>query len=645
MCGIAGFFLFQNKQQKPDQWPKRLETASNLMQSRGPDDQGTLITPDAGVAHRRLAIIDLAGGKQPFSVPECGLTLVYNGEIYNYRDIKKDLQAKGHIFHTKSDTEVLLHAYMEWDRKCLQYLSGMFAFAILDTRKHTLFLARDRLGVKPLFWTANNNHLCFASAIPALQALSPDSSCLSPEAISHYLSTIRINLGSQTILKDIHLLEPGTWMLLDAYGKKTGGTYWEPTVVPAREKDQGYKQQMIPQLQEHLDHAIAERLMSDVPLGGFLSGGLDSSIIASQATRMTQNHYHAYSVGYPESGFNEFAHVSEAASAFGMHCQQITLNQADYPAQWKTLIQSKGLPLTTPNEIPIQSLAQALRKDYTVALSGEGADEVFGGYTLAYFSAYDYQRAASMRQATSNHSHAATRQALMRAYGRADIPSLAWQHLQLNHWLSPAEKQAWLHPDIVDSLKQDEALQTYYHALYDRHPNASILDRIMLAHLRVNLEGLLLRVDSSTMAASVEARVPFTDHKLVDYALQLPDEAKLQWRTPQAREQGKALNVFEIVQNDLIQSKCILRDAYRQSIPHAILQRPKMSFPVPVFQWMTNELADVVRDWVANSPLRHSLLNPDTVDAFLNKKQSWHPVKLWPIVNLCLWDTNRPQTT
>lgn len=633
MCGIAGFC--SPSPPPPIEWRPRLQRALDSMALRGPDDDGLFFAPRLGLAHRRLAIIDLQGGRQPLEDPLTGAVIVFNGEIYNHAALRDELRTAGRTFRTRSDTEVLLQAYLEWGELCLDRLLGMFAFAVYTPRDGALFLARDRLGVKPLFWGEQQNTFCFASTARTLLSLLPQRPALNAVALSHYLSTIRVNLGDATLLHDVHLLEPGHWMRISASGERQTVRYWAPATLAPADKLPLAMDTAAGTLRGLMDDAVRLRLISDVPLGGFLSGGLDSTILSSIATRLTDHHFHAYSVGYPQTGYHEFPFVEEAARTYGMHCRQIELAPRDYPGLWKFLIQQNGLPLSTPNEVPIYMLSKSLRQDYTVALSGEGADEVFGGYTIAHFAGFDFARAS--RSPVPPEAFTDTDRAILRGYGQPHLPDLATQHLLLNAWFTPADKKAWMNPDLLHLLDGDAALHAYYTGLYERHPHCSLLDRILLAHLRVNLEGLLLRVDSSSMAASVEVRVPFTDHRLVDFAFSLPDDFRLGWRDPQAQAHGASLNVLEIVQRDLLESKRILRRAYAGSVPPSILNRPKMSFPVPVFDWMKDWMNPMVKEIVAASPLRKALFNSSAIDAWLDGLRPLHPLQLWPIANLCLW--------
>ena len=635
MCGIAGYV--SPAPLPPIEWRPRLQKALDSMALRGPDDDGLFFSPRLGLAHRRLAIIDLKGGRQPFEDPATGATVVFNGEIYNYRDLRPELQAAGRVFRTQSDTEVLLHAYLEWGEKCLDRFVGMFAFAIHTPRDGALFLARDRLGIKPLFWGEQQNALCFASTVRALLHLLPNKPALSAVGLSHYLSTIRVNMGGATLLHGVNLLEPGHWMRVAASGEKTSARYWSPAALSPGDKPQRSMDEAASQLRNLMEDSVRLRLVSDVPLGGFLSGGLDSTIISSIASRLANHRFHAYNVGYPQSGYNEFPYVKEAADAYGMNCRQIELDPQDYPDLWKFLILQNGLPLSTPNEVPIYVLSKSLRRDYTVALSGEGADEVFGGYTISHFSGFDFERAS--RSPVPPETMSDADRAILRGYGQSHLPDLASQHLLLNSWMTAAEKRSWLNPDVLRILDDDSALRSHYADLYALHPQCSPMDRILHAHLRTNLEGLLLRVDTSSMAASVEVRVPFTDHRLVDFAFSLSDDQRLAWRDPAAQAAGQSLNVLEIVQRDLIDSKLALRRAYAADVPPSILNRPKMSFPVPVFDWLKDWMKPMAREIVAASPLRHGLFNAQVVDAWLDGRRPLHPLKLWPILNLCLWQS------
>ena len=390
MCGIAGFFNWKPEAPVPS---GALRRAARSMALRGPDAEGFYEQNGVGFAHRRLTVIDLSGGWQPMMDRASGVCLTYNGEIYNYKALRAELTAQGQVFDTESDTEVLLRAYLRWGRACLDKLVGIFAFGLYDPQEEQLFLARDRMGAKPLYYSQTNAGIAFASSVAALRSFDGVGSETDSDALLHYFSSIRTTMGSRTLLRDVQTLEPGMALVAARYKSSIECfRYWEFPVVPMAGKESPPPlEEAVEQVAELVRNSISEQLVSDVPLGGFLSGGIDSSVIASVASKQTK--FGAYNVGYGEHGCNEWPFVRMAAQHAGIECQEIHLDSSGFIETWKFLMQEKGLPLSTPNEVPIHHLAKALRQDYTVALSGEGADEVFGGYVAPYFSAYDYDRA------------------------------------------------------------------------------------------------------------------------------------------------------------------------------------------------------------------------------------------------------------
>jgi asparagine synthase (glutamine-hydrolysing) len=628
MCGIAGVFnLSTNEPICRDD----LRRAVSRLEHRGPDDRGFFHSDQASFGHRRLAVIDVAGGHQPFTVPETGCVLVYNGEIYNHRELRRELAACGYSFKTHCDTETLFNACLEWGPQCLSRLHGMFAFAFYDPREQTLFAARDRLGIKPLFYSICRGRLLLASAMNAMLCLYPETPKIDRPALNHYLATIRTTLGPRTLVSGINALQPGEYLLArQGQSAPTVRTYWQLPLVAPQDKLTTSFDDAAATVHDMIHGAVEERLLSDVPLGGFLSGGLDSTIIAALAARLTDGGYNAYSVGYDQPGYNEWQYINQATKAYGMWCRQIHLDPEHYAADWAFLIAQKGLPLSTPNEVPIYHLARALKHDFTVALSGEGADEVFGGYTLPYFSAFDFDRAPRKQPGTETPLTAALRQ----LYGQSWLPDHVTHHFLLNSWLNTLQRQVLLTPDAAC----DDPMYAYYQNLYDQATPCTTLDKHLRVHARVNLEGLLFRVDSSTMAASVEARVPFTDHRIVEYLFSLPDRFKIDWISHQAREQGRHLNARDIDQKGLIESKRLLRKAFATEVPSSILQRRKMSFPVPMNIWQPTSHKDSLREQLMQSPLCDTVFRSSALRQLFSDPDPNHAAFcLWPILNLCTW--------
>ena len=635
MCGIVGTFNLDSDMAAPTD---DVRAAMDVMKLRGPDDHGLFAGPGVALGHRRLAIIDLHAGKQPLIDRASGAVIVFNGEIYNCRELRETLSRAGRIFRTMSDTEVLLQAYLEWGVAALDKLSGMYAFAIYEPQKQQLFLARDRVGVKPLFYAVRGGRFFFASSMAALLCFHDVEAKMDLAAVSHYLTTVRTTLGARTLIENVNALQPAEYITA-----RHGSTnvqpvrYWDfPVIAPGDKNDPGLDVAAGRTL-ELMTQSVREQLISDVPLGGFLSGGLDSSVIASLANGLSGNNFNAYSVGYDMEGYHEWPFVRAATAFHGMKCQEVHLDASGYAATWKFLVGQKGLPVSTPNEIPIYHLARALRSDYTVALSGEGADEVFGGYVVPYFSSFDYDRALHADPgASATLSH--VDKVIQRLYRRPYLSCHADQFFALNSWVSFRQKQALLAGDCLRQLDGDDAMCSHYEDLFTKFAACSTFDKHMHVHARVNLEGLLFRVDSSTMAASVEGRVPYTDHRLVDYIFRLPDTYKINWASPEAEAMGRNRNIKEIDRDNLVESKILLRRAFASSVPPEILRRPKMSFPVPVREWFGNELNSFVHEVLESSYLVGTVFNPGIVKRLLETSSLPDSGSmLWPVVNLCFW--------
>ncbi|MFH0879303.1 MAG: asparagine synthase-related protein, partial [Lentisphaerota bacterium] len=512
------------------------------------------------------------------------------------------------------------------------------AFAIHDPRCRRLFMARDRVGVKPLFYSLNKGCLSFASSFPALLCFSSVPRELDVEACSHYLTTIRTTLGRRTLLKGIYSLMPGEYLLVSRGQTECElRRYWDFPVVAASEKSEAPLAEAAAQGRALLESSVKEQLISDVPLGGFLSGGIDSSILSTLAQRFTAGHYNAYSVGYDLEGYNEWPFVRIAATRYGMWCKELHLVPEQYPGDWSFLVEEKGLPLSTPNEVPIYHLAKALKQDFTVALSGEGADEIFGGYVLPYASAWDYDRSQHAPLPPDAILSPVDR-AIRRLYRRPFLLDHVDQHLLLNSWIPLDQKRNLMTSEAWASLRDDETVTAHYRDLFSRFAACTTFDQHLHVHARVNLEGLLFRVDSSTMAASVEARVPYTDHRLVEWAFHQPDALKMNWRTPGAAAEAETLNAAEMDRKNLIESKILLRRAFAGEVDESIMQRKKMSFPVPVREWFGGFLLQTARDTLGASPLVGTLFDPANIQHLLDTAaMPASGMALWPVVNLCLW--------
>ncbi len=626
MCGIAG--IFASSVDNNDL--RAIQLATRAMAARGPDGEGIWEDHSVVLGHRRLAILDPAHGRQPWVDPDTGIVVVYNGELYNYPELRKSLEQRGYCLRTHCDTEAVAKSYIAWGEGCLQRWTGMFALAVYDPRKSSLWLARDRLGIKPLFHTFSQGRFAFASSMKALLEMPGTPRRISPAALAHYLATVRVNLGEQTLLHDVHLLEPGGSLMISKPGAPPRRRrWWRPPILPENAKQPASFDETASDIGNLVRQVAQEHQLSDAPVGGFLSGGLDSSILA--ATALAGNGHRdrpAYSTGYLRENYGEWPYVRQVAQHFHLNLTEVPLHETDFLEDWQTLIDANGLPLSTPNEVPIHRLATAFGQRFKVALTGEGADEVFGGYAGPTFCAFDFDRAQGS-------SGGIDPRALLRHYGRSSFASRC-EHFRLaNSWINTPARKLIL-GDAIHTREAEAAVDAFYDGLFAETSACCTLEAYLHTHLRVNLEGLLLRLDSSTMNASVEGRVPFCDHRIVERLFEAPAQYKMSLRQGFDSAEARSLNSFELARADAVETKRLLRRAFVADLPQEVLQRPKQSFPVPFIEWFQGPLRPFWETCLADSSFlekitpsssRQKLAEADTVNALI----------AWPLTNLALW--------
>ncbi len=504
----------------------------------------------------------------------------------------------------------------------------MFAFAIFDPRKNGIWLARDRVGVKPLYYHFSKQ-LRFASSMSGLFAFPEIDRMVDDVALIHYLRTIRTTLGKRTLIKDVFTLEPGQqlwWQRNEPI--PTISTYWDLPQTPESEKASCDFAFAVDKTRELVDAAVSSQLISDVPLGGFLSGGLDSSVVTAAAIKGGSNDYGTFSVGYEKQGFNEWSYVREAASYYRVSNHEIQLSPDSYVEDWEWLVAEKGLPLSTPNEIPILHLARAFSSRFKAALTGEGADEVFGGYVGPTFCATDYDRSVASVSSVDD-------EAIYRWYGKRSFESRQQHFFEVNSWLREKRISELMAKDLGPSEAQEE-VNAYYRDQFSNLEGYSTFDTYLRIHFKVNLEGLLNRLDSSTMAASVEGRVPFTDHRLVEFLFSLPDSFKMDLIASESWGSLHSKNSFEINSDGLIESKRLLRTAYKDRVSESIRLREKMSFPVPFADWFSSILLEPFRQRITESSGVRDILDSGILLSLLEAPNP-DPMVAWPLMNLAIW--------
>ena len=637
MCGITGIYGFDERCEIPK---SLIQKMANTMVHRGPDDFGYYLNENVALGHRRLSIIDLKTGKQPMSDKNGDIWIVFNGEIYNFRELRKDLERKGYTFKTQSDTEVIIYCYEEYGLNCLKRFNGMFAFAIYDKIKKRLFLARDRLGIKPLYYTVTNKEIVFASEIKAILKHPNVKKKVNLYGISSYLS-YRYVLGKETLFEGIYTLQPGHFLVYEN-GNIDEEQYWELPVISQKE-DKG-DEYYVKKLRELLTRSVKRRMISDVPLGAYLSGGLDSSIIVALMSEISNEPVKTFSVGFKEEGFNEFEYANIMAERYGTDHREILLNAEKYIELMPKLIKCKDAPLSVANEVPLYEMSKELKKDITVVLSGEGADELFGGYGRIFRSPFDYERLKLIEE-NPDLLDETVKSILMNSlrdkYGDLDFKNELIHFLSTYNWMTLEEKEEIFTDEVNSIIGNDEHVLSVFKEYFDKIEDLNHYDKYLWMFEKLHLVGLLMRVDMTTMAASVEARVPFVDHELVEFAFSLPFKYKIRWKSLLHQAMATVYNSDKISEN-FDTTKYLLREAFKDKVPEDILYRKKMGFPVPVHQWFGGKFNDYAKQTLLDEKVKkRGIFNTKKIEEWLansdNFKSHQFGLKIWMLINLELW--------
>ncbi len=618
MCGIAGIVTTG----PPAELSAVLRKMTDTIAHRGPDDEGFFETKSAcgqyaiGLGHRRLSIIDLNAGHQPLGNEDGSVQVVFNGEIYNFRELRDELTARGHRFATASDTETIVHAYEEYAEKCVDHFRGMFAFAIWDVNRDLLFLARDRYGKKPLFILQQDDGLLFASEIKALISTGPVEINVNSNAICNYLA-YRYVPGPDTLIRGIEKFPSASYAVWKKGHFSITRYYTPPDLHP-------YKKTSLPkdpvdEFLIHLNDAVACRMVSDVPFGAFLSGGIDSSAIVALMARHSDLPVKTFSVGFLETEYSELRYARTIAEQFKTEHHELVVSQDDLMDKLPALVRLRDAPVTEPSDIPIYLLSKEARKTVKMVLTGEGSDEILGGYPKHIFEAYVrfYQLVPSalrrnlieplinklpygfrrVKTAISTMGLEDYDERMVRWFG-----ALSTQELELLTTIRPSRERS-----IPDWKK---------YPFESRSALRSILSFDQTSWLPDNL---LERGDRMTMAASLEARMPFLDHKLAEYVSSLPDHYRIRGQT----------------------TKWLLREAMNRLLPKAILERPKVGFRVPVNEWFRGPMKDYLYDHLTgSSSMTRDYYHPIELQKILKEHVSGdqnHEKLLWCLLNLEIW--------
>ncbi|MGE5647750.1 MAG: asparagine synthase (glutamine-hydrolyzing) [Acidobacteriota bacterium] len=620
MCGIAGFVAGRSEP------PERaiLDRMTAVIGHRGPDDSGVYLDAHAALGHRRLSIIDVAAGRQPMSNEDGTLQIVFNGEIFNHAELRPEFERAGHRYATRCDTETILHAYEQYGPACVERLRGMFAFAIWDAPRQTLFCARDRLGIKPLYYHWNGRLFAFASEIKALLEHPEIAASFDDALLPEYLA-FGYTSGDQTLFSGIRKLMPGHTLTLEKTGPRLEiRQYWDvPAPEPAVRRDE---ESWIRECRERLEETVRMRLMSDVPLGMFLSGGVDSSAIAALIRRMTAGPVETFSVGYQEAPYSELGYARQVARAIGTDHHEVVVGMADFFNALPKLIWHEDEPITWPSSVSLYFVSKLAGERVKVVLTGEGADELFGGYARYRFyllnrrwaGAYELLPGAARRWirdrvAATRLLSAGPRRKIQHTFvGRGtDVESL---YVDNFHSAFSAAEQARLFPQLAGAPPYANYL--HYWNTGRAYPP---LERMLYADQKTYLVELLMKQDQMSMACSIESRVPFLDHPFVEFASRVP---------PRMKVRGGV-------------GKYILKRAVEDLLPRDIVYRKKMGFPTPLRQWLREPAAQPL---LAALRDRDGLLAPYVdrpgLEALLARQADGSEDatdRIWRLLNLQLW--------
>lgn len=606
MCGIAGIIYSDPGQSCPEEILIKMRDS---IVHRGPDDCGIYIKDNIGFSHRRLSIIDLSTGHQPMFDVDAQFCIVFNGEIYNYRELRKELQKDGYKFQTHSDTEVILNLYKKYGNECAKYLNGIFAFAILDIYTKDVFLARDHLGIKPLYYYCDEKVFIFASEIKAIIASGHYRARYNPDKISEYL-VFRHVAGNETLFDGIRTLPPGCSMLL-SHGQHSLHRYWSNTSTSLCDLNYHDAENELSKL---IDDAIHMQMVSDVPLGTFCSGGIDSSLVTAIAALHSTNRINTFSIGFDEAAYDESKYARLVSDKYNTIHHDLRIDNSEFSNKLTKAIWHNDEPLNFANSVHIYALSELAKKNVTVVLTGEGADEIFLGYPryiipkavdkLSRLPKSIFSLIKLVNKFTKDHRA----QRVLELYNSGTETALLYNNGtyidtindKLNTTLPPNFKEKYT---LLSQISPDTPIST----------RAALLDQ------STYLLSILNRQDKMSMAASIESRVPFLDYRIVEFANNLPERYKLKGLT----------------------TKNILKKIAVKYLPKEVVYRRKSGFGVPLSQWM--------RDEQGLGAMLDRILDNKLICEYVGKKDLCNIIEtqrngsadnsevLWPLLNLAVW--------
>ena len=619
MCGIAGF-VESSRPSSPfraDESRALVHRMCDVIRHRGPDDEGVWLADGVALGMRRLSIIDLSTGHQPIHNEDQTVWIVFNGEIYNFRELRLELEGAGHRFYTSTDTEVIVHAYEQWGKAAIARLRGMFGLAIWDTRSRTLLVARDRIGIKPIYYATTNGRLYFGSELKSLLEAPDLPRDLDAAALDHYLSFLYTPRDG-SIFKSVRKLPPGhlmTW----CGGRLTIERYWQ---MAATETFTGSEEEAVHQLRAVLSDAVRSHMISDVPLGAFLSGGVDSSLVVGLMSELSSARVKTFSIGFDEPAFDELEHARRVADHFGTEHHEFVV-KPDGVGILDKLISHFDEPFADSSAIPTWYVSEMARRHVTVVLSGDGGDELFGGYDrylphprVAAFDRYSpraLRRVAAL--AAKRLPHGARGKNFLRHVGRDE----QGRYLDAIRFFGADEKSALLTPELQRAIDGPDA-ETRLARHFDRLAPLPWASQMMRFDAETYLpEDILTKVDRMSMAHSIESRVPLLDNEVIAFAATLPAGMKI--------KNGRR--------------KHVLKEVAATLLPRDIIDRKKQGFGVPLGTWFRGHLRELFADTLLSpTALQRGYFQPAFVNRIVAEHLAGtrdHTLRLWQLLVFERW--------
>ena len=638
MCGFFGIF-------SPNilNFDKiKLESLTNLLNHRGPDNTGYFTDRNISLGFKRLSIIDLKNANQPLESLNKRYVIVFNGEIYNYKDLRRHLVSKNIKLKYNSDTEVLLEGISHYGLDFIKKMNGMFAIALYDKKENSIFLFRDRLGIKPLFYHYDGNKIIFSSEIKPLIYSNLIKREINYNALSSYLS-FRHNYGVGNYIKDIENVEPGEYLKISLTGI-TKYTYWEYPFE--NEKFSQSEKKILENCDDLLNEVTSEHMVSDVPVGSLLSGGLDSSLLTVLMSKHSDQQIKTFSASFDKSDYDENKYALTVANKINSKHTNIKLTYQEYENNLESIINHTQSPLSIPHEIALNTLFKEINSHSKVVISGEGADEMFGGYGRVQSAGFDFEKIELIKKYFPKILH----KKMFNLFGSSEEFNWSRYTNQKDHffdvykWFNRDEKLGYFNKEIKEELNNDEVVNSFWTNEFEKQKGFNNKDKMIFLFQKFHLRCLLHRLDVHSMAHGVEARVPFCDHRIIEFMNRVPYNLKFKWKNTLNNLQGLFNNSFENSESKDI-SKYLLRKIGTKYLPNEIAYKKKLGFPVPLDHWLGGPFLKFAKEILLDhKTTSRFIFDKNKVEELLNNKENlnydfWGK-KIWLLLNVELWQRN-----